>query len=78
MYVIDDIPAVNYDYSGYTAVAIYPGPVPDSGSRWYSFTLDPPVCGRYLVVQRNAVDDWNNYLEIAEVEAYTNTTLVVN
>ena len=79
MFLINNVPAVANDYSAYTEVAFYPGPIPDTTSRWYEFPLDPPVCGRYLVVQRSAANDGtNNILEIAEAEAYTNTTIVVN
>ena len=78
MYLINNLPEKDDDYTGYHEVAYYRGPIPDIKSRWYEFPLDPPVCGRYFVLQRSAPNDGvNNYLEIAEVELYSSKRFVV-
>lgn len=78
MYLINELPAVVNNYTEYTPVATYPGPIPNTNSQWYTFSLDPPVCGRYFVLQRAAPNDGiNNYLEIAEVEVYSSSILRV-
>ena len=69
MYLIDNIPARDDDYSGYEEVAFYPGIVNES--QWLEFPINPPKCGRYFVMQRSAPNDGeHNYLEVAEVELY--------
>ena len=77
MYLINELPAVVNNYTGYTPVATYPGPILNTDSQWYTFPLDPPLCGRYFVLQRAAPNDGNNYLEIAEAEVYSSSILRV-
>ena len=52
----DTIPTDEEDFSSYTVAAFYRGPSTNTVDPNYveEFTVDPPVCGRFFVVQRTA------------------------
>ena len=72
MSMSDSLPSSDSDYSAYTQVAFWPGPFA-APYEPQEFLVDPPVKGRYFVIQKTDPNyvDAEAVLEIREIQVFS-------
>ena len=61
------------NFSNYTVVATYDGPMPYDNTEFFNFTLNPPLCSRYVALYKYVKHSYPTYLMVVrKVEVMTN------